>query len=202
MPPTEGEARARILTAARDLFGRQGFKATTIAQIEEAAGLSPGAGGLYRHFASKRALLEAGLDEQLDQGPDLGAMLAGASRGADAPELPMQLEMLARAAMARLDHERDLNRLLLRDLADFPDLLEKVRQTELRRTHAALTGWLTQHAMPGGPAPSSVATVLMSAISHYWIFTDVFGGSHPFDADREAFLVTLARMTHLTLQTP
>ena len=48
----------QIVTAAMDLFGRQGYHATTVAQIEAAAGLSAGAGGLYRHFKSKRALLE------------------------------------------------------------------------------------------------------------------------------------------------
>ncbi|HEY3008994.1 MAG TPA: helix-turn-helix domain-containing protein, partial [Micromonosporaceae bacterium] len=45
-----------IVAAAMELFGRQGYHATTVAQIEAAAGLSAGAGGLYRHFPSKRAL--------------------------------------------------------------------------------------------------------------------------------------------------
>src|SRR6185295_14014181 len=67
-----------IVTAAMDLFGRQGYHGTTIAQIEAAAGLSAGAGGLYRHFKSKRALLEEGLDRQASAGRPLLDQLAGA----------------------------------------------------------------------------------------------------------------------------
>src|SRR4051794_41495878 len=59
-----------------DLFGRQGYHATTIAQIEAAAGLSAGAGGLYRHFKSKRAVLEEGLNRQAAAGRQLGDYLA------------------------------------------------------------------------------------------------------------------------------
>jgi AcrR family transcriptional regulator len=39
------------------LFSTKGFEATSVSQIEAAAGLSPGSGALYRHFASKEALL-------------------------------------------------------------------------------------------------------------------------------------------------
>lgn len=72
MPGRQPGGRDRILHAAMDLFGRQGFRATTIAEIEEAAGLSPGAGGIYRHFASQRALLEAGLRQLNHEGPPGG----------------------------------------------------------------------------------------------------------------------------------
>ena len=44
-------------------FVSRGYAATTIADIEQAAGLrSVGAGGTYRHFESKRAILEAVVD--------------------------------------------------------------------------------------------------------------------------------------------
>jgi AcrR family transcriptional regulator len=183
------DARSRLLTAAQDLFGRQGYKATTVAEIEAAAGLSPGAGGMYRHFPSKRALLEAGLEEQLESGPSLAALLGSAPPPGD---LRDQLLAIARAALARLDHERNLNRLLLRDLSDFPELLAGIRDRELRRTHAALAQWLTAKGTAGTHDPAAVATVLMGAVSHYWILTDVFSGEHPFAPDRDAFLAALA----------
>ena len=52
--------RARILNESMRLFAEQGYTATTVAKIEEAAGLSPGSGALYRHFASKQEILIAG----------------------------------------------------------------------------------------------------------------------------------------------
>jgi AcrR family transcriptional regulator len=55
--PDPRPTRQRIIDEAMRLFGEQGYAATTIAQIEAAAGLSPGSGSLYRLFPSKQALL-------------------------------------------------------------------------------------------------------------------------------------------------
>ncbi len=176
-----------------DLFGRQGYRATTIAQIEQAAGLTGGAGGLYRHFTSKRELLEAGLDRQVAAGPDLVDFLQPGDVDAETT-LHQRLLAIARAGLRRLESERDLNRMLLRDLADHPDLLARVRDTELRRVHAALTGWLqTQTHDPAVDVPA-LAAVLMSAVSHYWIMTDIFDGlgEHPLQISEDRFLTALA----------
>jgi AcrR family transcriptional regulator len=178
-----------------ELFGRQGYHATTIAQIEAAAGLSAGAGGLYRHFKSKRGVLEEALRRQAEEGRPLLAYLAGppAPDGATRRE---RFLAVARAGLRRLAEERDINRLLLRDLATFPDLLELVRVQELSRVHEALTEWLRRQQddpQDGGPGPDHAATaaVLMAAVSHYWTLADVFGGRHPH-VDEERFLNALA----------
>lgn len=55
----QGGTRDRIITNAMALFAQHGYDKTTIAEIEEAAGLSPGSGSLYRHFKSKDELLLA-----------------------------------------------------------------------------------------------------------------------------------------------
>lgn len=49
-----------ILTAARRLFGTQGFAATTMDEIAEAAGIAKGA--VYHHFKTKEAVFEAVFD--------------------------------------------------------------------------------------------------------------------------------------------
>jgi len=49
--------RAAILKKARDLFGSQGFAATTMDQI--ATGASVAKGAVYHHFPTKEALFEA-----------------------------------------------------------------------------------------------------------------------------------------------
>lgn len=52
--------RARVLEAARELFGREGLDA----QMDEiAASAGVGVGTVYRHFATKEALLEALADD-------------------------------------------------------------------------------------------------------------------------------------------
>jgi AcrR family transcriptional regulator len=173
-----------------ELFGRQGYHATTVAQIEAAAGLSAGAGGLYRHFRSKRALLEEGLRRQAEAGRPLLAYLDDPAALAGLPRRE-RLLAVARAGLRRLGEERDVNRLLLRDLASFPDLLEQVRDQELKRVHDALTAFLAREDPTGRQDHAALAAVLMAAVSHYWVLADVFGGQHPHGVDPERFLTTL-----------
>ncbi len=69
--------RAEIATAARPLFARNGYHATTTRQVARAAGVSDAL--LYRHFDSKQKLLEYVIDEALrtfQSMPPL-AMMAG-----------------------------------------------------------------------------------------------------------------------------
>jgi AcrR family transcriptional regulator len=181
-----------VLDAAMDLFGRQGYRATTIAQIEQAAGLAPGAGGLYRHFPSKRALLEAGLRRQFDAGQELAQLLDPASVPAGDPVAA--LVAVARAGLRRLEQERDLNRVLVRDLADFPDLLAEVRDRELRRVHGALAAWLRASPTTADADIEALAAVLMGAVSHFWIMRDVFGGEHPLGVAEDRYLAALAAL--------
>lgn len=54
-PPPRDGTRQRVLEAARELFGRQGFDHTTVREIAQQVGLTDGA--LYYHFKSKREIL-------------------------------------------------------------------------------------------------------------------------------------------------
>jgi AcrR family transcriptional regulator len=49
------DARARVLDAAVELFARQGYDGTSVAEVISQAGVAKG--GFYHHFASKEALL-------------------------------------------------------------------------------------------------------------------------------------------------
>lgn len=54
MPKTTRES---LIEAGARLFAKVGYQRTSIGAIEEEAGLSPRAGGFYRHFKSKEELL-------------------------------------------------------------------------------------------------------------------------------------------------
>ncbi len=54
-PPTEAQARIRILQAAQRLFASQGFDGTTTRDLAQAAGVAEGT--LFRHFSNKKAIL-------------------------------------------------------------------------------------------------------------------------------------------------
>jgi AcrR family transcriptional regulator len=49
------EVRARIFAAARELFGKQGFQATTVDEIAAVADVAPAT--FFNHFQSKQAIL-------------------------------------------------------------------------------------------------------------------------------------------------
>lgn len=49
------DARARVLSAAVELFARQGYDGTSVAEVISQAGVAKG--GFYHHFTSKEALL-------------------------------------------------------------------------------------------------------------------------------------------------
>ncbi|HEV8065906.1 MAG TPA: TetR/AcrR family transcriptional regulator [Acidimicrobiales bacterium] len=85
----QGEAtRAALLAAARELFGAQGYAATSIDEVVTRAGVTKGA--LYHHFADKESLFRGVLEqvqrEVSDQavveflGPDPWAALVGGCR--------------------------------------------------------------------------------------------------------------------------
>ncbi|MGQ0482219.1 MAG: TetR/AcrR family transcriptional regulator [Pseudonocardia sp.] len=90
-PPVPGRVRdpdrkARILAAAADLAARRGFHSVGMAEIGAEAGIV--GSGIYRHFASKNAILVALLDQVMgrlrsaasaivaDESDDLAALSA------------------------------------------------------------------------------------------------------------------------------
>ena len=188
--PSSIPTRQRVLTEAMRLFGEQGYSATTVAQIESAAGLKSGSGGLYRHFASKKALLEAGLREQLASKQELMDFVEDPGQLSQLP-LRDRLVAVAQAGLARLQAERDLNRIMLRDLRFFPELAELVRTEEIAGIQTALSSWLSGQV---DPAPdldwNALSAVLMNAVSHYWVLQDSLG-SHPSGIDESRYLETL-----------
>jgi AcrR family transcriptional regulator len=193
MPTGErSPTRQRIVAAAMRLFGEQGYAATTVAEIEAAAGLSPGSGSLYRHFPSKQALLAEGVRTQIESGEDLVAFLSDRA-ALDALPPRARLAMVARAGLRRLDRERDLNRLLVRDLGRFPDLLTAMREGEIQRIYRLVTQWLATQAPAAERDWAALAAVIIGSVSHYWLLCDVFG-EHPAGIDEERYVAALAEM--------
>ena len=60
-----GNTRQEILEASLELFSFQGFEATSVSQIADAVGIRKAS--LYSHFESKQAILDALVEEVLEQ---------------------------------------------------------------------------------------------------------------------------------------
>jgi AcrR family transcriptional regulator len=153
--------RERILDAAMELFGQHGYKGTSITAIETAVGLTPGAGGIYRHFPSKQALLEAGIARHLDR---LNALRDIRTIFGDVGDLRIELTLLARYALAELDREADLLRIVLAEARSRPELVEVAVNQLIAVSYAGFAGWLRERADLDPQRAEAVAAVGLGAL--------------------------------------
>jgi AcrR family transcriptional regulator len=135
--------RERLVTEAMRLFSAKGFEATSVSQIEAAAGLAAGSGALYRHFRSKDALLDAGIDRQLDRRRamrDIRALFAGLG------DLHAELTVLGRYLLSVVDEEMQLLQIAARTPAGQSDRLDTAYAALVDGLHAELADWITAWA--------------------------------------------------------
>jgi AcrR family transcriptional regulator len=119
------QTRTALIAAGRQLFGRDGFAATSVDDLAREARVTTGA--LYHHFPSKVALFEAVFE---DVHTELLAASAQSAAGA-----PSSVEFLARALESFLDAvlEPDVQRIVI---TDAPAVLGLARFTELDERYA------------------------------------------------------------------
>ena len=189
-----------MIASAAGLFADRGYFGTTIEQIEAASGLSPGSGSLYRHFRSKRELLEAVVTAQL-------RATAGAAEELHQGPLPDGLDARLHAVftltISRLERSRELIRMLLRESRTFPELVGRLREEAMSHFHQSLTGWLLTQPELDRTDPERagrVAAVVIAALSHYWFLRDSFEVD-PYALDESTFVATVVELT-LTLLHP
>ena len=161
---TSTATRERILDSAMRLFGEHGFRGTSVAAIERAAGLTPGAGGLYHHFPSKDAVLSAGLERHLGK---LGALRDIRRLFAGVGDLRVELRLIARYVLSELDAESALLTVLVSETRSRPELVQDAASTLVRSTYAEFADWLVgEWRIEPGRAGSLSAVALGSLLSH------------------------------------
>jgi AcrR family transcriptional regulator len=170
------ERRAAIVAAARPLVARHGVAVTT-KQVAEAAGIAEGT--VFRAFSDKEELLDAVLDDVLDQAPFERAIL-----DID-PTLPFeqQLEEAVRVIQRRVTDvwsivsalgpaRRDRARRPMADSAALDAIfahhpaLVRVPPAEAARVLRALTLSLTHPMLAGEPvAPGEIVAIVLHGIA-------------------------------------
>ena len=122
------------------LFSTKGFEATSVSQIEAAAGLSAGSGALYRHFKSKDALLDAGINRQLDRRRamhDIRALFAGLG------DLRAELTALGRYLLTVIDQEIELLQIAARTPTGLSERLDTAYAALVDGLTAELADWIS-----------------------------------------------------------
>jgi len=195
---TQGErtaqTRAALLTAARRLFGAEGFAEVGAERIVREAGMTRGA--LYHQFADKTDLFAAVLDEVE---AEIAQRVAGAVAGFDPADTT---GMLLAGAGAWLDAsaEPDLQRIVL---LDGPSVLgwDRWREICLRHTVGLIAALLQDGIDRGSLAPQPVLAlthVLVGAVDEAALYIAQADDRAAARADMD---LVLRRLT-LALATP
>src|ERR1043165_7183535 len=113
-PRRSEHPRRIVLDAALDLFSHQGYRATGVKEIAEAAKVSTG--NVYHHFPDKEAIFRTLLDEyqQITTTPKFPLM-----RALNSGTFPDNLEQIARAARESVLQYRKYMALQFVDVIEF-----------------------------------------------------------------------------------
>jgi AcrR family transcriptional regulator len=174
MPATSNSTKERIVEEAMRLFGEMGYKGASITQIEAASGLSPGAGGIYRHFSSKEELLAAGVQRHLDR---LDALREVRQTFNGLGDIKDELAITARYFLTELDSQTQLLRILVSERRQWPQLLNGAVDEMIASTYRGFADWLRQIAEPdlSEERAVSVASVALGALLSSRLLRDVVG---------------------------
>lgn len=151
----DATGRRRILEAAIELFGRQGYSATSVRQIASAAGVSPAL--LYNYFDGKETLLAAIFLESMSQ---VRASLEQAASGAGRPE---RVDQLVHGAFAFVRERLPFWRVLYR-LRTEPEAVAGLGEHIRVWADSILASLEALLQEAGSPAPQAEARALFAAI--------------------------------------
>lgn len=168
--------KERLVTEAMRLFGQQGYRATSVNQIEKAAGLVPGCGALYNHFKTKQELLSAVIDRQLDRRRamhDISALFAG--RG----DLRTELSLLCRYLINVLEQESEFLQVAARTPVEESPRLTDAYAALVDGLYSELGDWITGGAPTLDPAEAKrIAAIGIDALLGRCASRIVFHANH------------------------
>jgi AcrR family transcriptional regulator len=188
--------RERIIDEAMHLFSQHGYAATSIAKIEAAAGLTPGAGGLYHHFDSKEAVLAAGIERQLAR---LDALREIRRVLAPLGDPKAELTMTARYILTELDSESELLRLLASEARNRPQLLTAAVDRLVNSTLEGFAAWIgerAEHPLCSQRA-RAIASLGLGSLLSSRLLSDVLG--IPAQVDDTTLVDMWVRLMHAAL---
>jgi AcrR family transcriptional regulator len=185
VPTAPSPTRDRLLDEAMRLFGERGYDATSVAEIERSAGLTPGAGGLFHHFRTMEEVLVAGIDRQLRRLEAVRQI-----RGAVPPlgNLQAELTLVARYVFLELEEEQELLRVLISEGRQRPHLLGHAVEQVVQGTFDEFAALLAR----SGGTEIGAALALGSLVA--FASAELLLGRAPIDADREAVIATWVEM--------
>jgi AcrR family transcriptional regulator len=170
----EQSTRNRIVTEAIGLFAERGYRGTTVGEIEQAAGLAPRSGGLYKHFRSKEEVLEAVIERHVSELEQMRPVLEMLPLG----DLRAELTLIARWALNELGAEQLLMRVVQKDGNQFPELVAEVKERIIDPGHREAARLIGRMLTELGAAPAdeeAIGSVALGSLVAYKVEQSMFG---------------------------
>jgi AcrR family transcriptional regulator len=180
--------RERIISEAMRLFAERGYRGTTVGDIEEAAGLAPRAGGLYKHFASKDEVVTAGIERHVAEIEAMHSAMDVMPLG----DVRAELTLIARWALHELRSEQNMMKIVFRDGDQFPQLVELFSERIVNRGYreaATVIGRIFENAGVHDRDPNAIAAIALGSLVHYRIEETMFGRP-PAGVEEDEFVET------------
>ena len=184
-------SRRLVLDSALRLFSTCGFRATSVRDIAEAAGVSTG--NLYHHFPDKEAIFRTLLDEYQEMASSEQFPLYRVLQSGDFPE---NLEDLGFAARDSVKQYRRYMLLVFVDVIEFDGThirefyksLAK-RFGEIVQQHPEVAGRIRENV-----SPSAAMQLVARTFISYFQLEILFGVSEPFGKESKQIVSDIADM--------
>jgi AcrR family transcriptional regulator len=187
--PQSHPTREVLIDAALTLFANEGYRGTTIRKIEEAAGLTPGAGGMYRHFRSKEELLLAAVDRYRADVASFVKRVPEVMRLGD-----VRAELLVAAKLSREFNERNdaLLRVLILEQQAIPKKAKRHFEEAWGEAYRLYATWLASRLGPkSGVDVEAAAIQLFGSLTQYQVQVETFS-QPPLGVDPDRYIVSWA----------
>jgi AcrR family transcriptional regulator len=173
-------SQRQVLDAALELFSHQGYRATSVREIAEKAGVSTG--NVYHHFADKESIFRALLDEywtatETRRFPFTRALTSG--------KFPDNLEELGLAARESVVQYRQYIALIYVDVIEFDGTHIRKFYSDMGSRFVALLeekGMMDdiRARIRSGVSPVSALLLTTRLFFNYFSVEIIFGVSEPF----------------------
>ncbi len=171
-----------------ELFASQGYRGTTVGEIEKKAGLAPRSGALYQHFDGKEDVLRAGLQRHVDDLAEVESAIDLLPLG----DLRSELILLGRWTLNDLTRREPLQRFVRKESDLFPELLDQIRESVHDKPHRRLAEWIRRTTGEAGvPEPDAevLALIIAGSMGHFRMLESLYG-EKPLGIDDDRFLQT------------
>jgi AcrR family transcriptional regulator len=185
-------SRRQVLDAALDLFAHRGYRATTMRDIADAAGVS--IGNVYHHYPDKGTIFRTLLDElwaiaDTRRFPFRRAVVSG--------QFPDNLELLGEAARESVREFRKYFALIYVDVIEFDGSHMRKFYSEMPQRFADIlgrNGGLDAIAKRLRPGVSPMFALLLTTRMYFSYFTleILFNVPEPFGADSAKVVAAIA----------